>query len=155
MTKNAVIAEILYGKAIGLKKYKRSDFLFTRKRSEMLAALSEMQYLVHCLPMRSISDEQAREILNIVQTDRPDLTDVLIQANDHPDYAPEYEALLLEMSGILTSCIANIAKKQTGARESALSQMKVFHNLPRTFLSLESRQKISIQEARDYAGLNT
>ncbi len=62
MTRVAVLAERLYDMGIGLKKYTPSNIARKKLQQECIRDLSAMQFLVYCIGMRRISDEDARAI---------------------------------------------------------------------------------------------
>ena len=66
-------------------------------------------------------------------------------------FSYEYLDLIEEMEEMLKACEECILRKVPRYKEKSGIYIQAFHNLPRAFLPLESRMKISAAEAREYA----
>lgn len=147
------MAEKLYQLAIQLKHCKKSDLVFQRKA--LIRTLSTMQFFIRCIGMPHISDQQAELIVtafkDIPNNDPNDISADSITAPSEVDYSEEYDDLLLKMSFILFCCIKVLTEKKKGYQQAFQTYILGFHNLPRAFLSVADRRKITPQEALEYA----
>ncbi len=151
MTRHSILAELLYANAISLKRYSDRSLLFSKARKNLLNELMEMQFLVNNLCIKTLTDEHLSMILNIVQIPNAHFVQALKTADPTIDLSPEYDDLLSEMRQMVLSCMNLITSKPKGYRRNVLLHIQAFHNLPRAFLSVTDRRKITISEAREYA----
>lgn len=152
-SKKVLLAERLYQLAIQLKHCKKSDLVFQRKA--LIRTLSTMQFFIRCIGMPHISDQQVELIVtafkDIPNNDPNDISADSITAPSEVDYSEEYDDLLLKMSFILFCCIKVLTEKKKGYQQAFQTYILAFHNLPRAFLSVADRRKITPQEALEYA----
>lgn len=155
MTKNNVLASVLYRMAVNLKNQDFNKLIYKRKREELISSLTAMQFLTHCVGMKHISFQQADIILSVLRHtynyETDDISDLLIEASDESDYSVQHEDLLFQMHLILSSCIKETMKKNKGYINSISRYVKGFHNFPRAFLSLTDKAKISPKDATEYS----
>lgn len=155
MTKVSVLADRLYDMGIGLKKYTPSSLARKRVRQECIRDLSAMHFLVYCIGMKCISDEDARRIIPVLDAYRhprlQNFADSLLEANEEADHSDEYDSLLFEMSSSLGYCVSILSSKQTAEYGAVCKIMWAFHNAPRAFLSLSHGMRISLQDARKWS----
>ena len=119
------LAEELYNKSLALKKYCTSDLLKKRKRSELLDDLQLNQQIVF-------------KILECLKNDL--------------SYSSEYYDLAVFMCRSLFECVCFLASKKKNNRLTIWRYIHVFHNLPRAFLPLDNRARVSVADAMDYFG---
>ena len=154
MTKTNVLASVLYRSAVSLKNQNFKKLKLKRYRDELINSLSALQFLTHCVGMKSISFSQAQMIVSVLNTYNYD-TDALLksleEASDESDFSADYEELLFKMHWILSSCINSATQKRKGYINSINLYIKAFHNFPRAFLSLTDKSKISALEAIEYS----
>lgn len=159
MTRVAVLAERLYDMGIGLKKHTPSNLKRRKLRQECIRDLSAMQFLVYCIGIKRISDEDARAIIRVLDAYRhprlQNFADSLLEANEEADYSEEYDGFLFEMASSLDYCVSILSSKQTAEYGAVCKAMWAFHNAPRAFLSLSHGMKISLQDARKWSATGT
>ena len=155
MTRSNVLAALLYRKAVELKNQNYSKLYWKKSRDNLIKSLSAMQFLTHCIGMDSIQDDQAEIILSTLENsfffDTADLRDSLNEASAESNITKEYRDLLFHMNLILSSCIYEISASKTGCAESVRRYICGFHNMPRTFLSISDKMKISPTDAWNYS----
>ncbi|MBO4769361.1 MAG: hypothetical protein J5563_01095 [Clostridia bacterium] len=117
------LAEELYDKSLSLEKYSTFDLMLKRKRVVLLNELQTVQQLI-C------------SILNELKTDL--------------SYSSEYYELALFMCRNLFECVCFLASKTKNCRQTVWRYIHGFHNLPRAFLPLENKARLSVAEAMDY-----
>lgn len=154
LTRVSLLAELLYDMGIGLKRFDPSKLARKKYRGECIRNLSAMQYLVHCLGMKHIADEDARKILALLDTHRhsrlQNYADGFLEAEAESDYSDEYHSFLFEMASSLTYCISVLSSKRKGEYDTVCKVMRAFHNAPRAFFSLSNGMKISLQDAKQW-----
>jgi hypothetical protein len=153
MTRTAVLAELLYRKAVALKGMKMPFFWSKAKRNQLLEALRCLHFITNCLQSSVITDNQADEILSILENDfhYTDVcfTDNLKNASKESDRSPDYINLISEMTSLLSVCISEASAKRL-KKENISRMLFAFHNYPRAFLSLADHRKITPAEAKEY-----
>jgi len=154
MTRFSILAELLYKKAVALKGMPLPFFWSQAKRNQLLEALRFLHFITNCLQISVITDNQADEILSILENDFHYIdvcfADNLKNASKESDRSPDYVNLISEMTALLSACISEASAKSP--KKEKLSRMLfAFHNYPRAFLSLADRRKITPTEAREYA----
>ena len=155
MARNHVLASVLYELALSLKTMNWNTLNRKKSREKVIATLSLMQFLTHCIGMKRITNEQAENILSLLSgtyaCDTSNIADSFGAASAETDYTDQYDALLFRMQLILSSCIKELTDRRKGYRENAKKYIIGFHNLPRAFLSLTDRRMISVNDALEYA----
>ena len=155
MTRGNVLAALLYRKAVELKNQNYSKLYWKKNRDNLIKSLSAMQFLTHCIGMDSIQDDQAEIILSTLKNsfffDTADLRNSLNEASAESNITKEYRDLLFHMNLILSSCIYEVSEAKSGCAESVRRYIFGFHNLPRAFLSLSDKMKISPVQAWGYS----
>ena len=155
MTKSNILSSLLYRSAVSLKNQDYKKLKNKRYRGELINTLSAMQFLTHCVGMKSISLPQAEIIVSVLKNtynyDTDTLLESLKEASDNSEFSADYEDLLFKMHWILSSCINSATQKRKGYINSINLYIKAFHNFPRAFLSLTDKSKISAQEAIEYS----
>ncbi len=157
MTRNNILASVLYETAVGLKNQEFNKLIWKRNRDKLVVSLTAMQFLTSCLSMKSISLSQAEIIISILNDtynfDTNEFGDSLKEACDDANYSVEYEELLFQMQLILSECVNCVIQKREGYINAVSQYIKAFHNLPRAFLSITDRSKISPNDAIEYSKL--
>ena len=155
MTRGNVIASVLYREAINLKKQDFNKLVRKGHRKNLISSLSAMQFLTGCLALKHISLVQAESMIstlqNIYHFDTEEFSKRLREASDESDFSVEYDELIFQMHSILSACIHEIIQKKKGYTITVDRDIKAFHNLPRAFLSITDRSKISPADAIEYA----
>ena len=155
MTRINVLASVLYRKSVSLKNQDFNKLIWNNNRNELVSSLSEMQFLVACIGLKNISHTQAEEIISVLHatydynTER--FSDLLREASDESAFPDEYDDVIFQMQLILSMCINSIVKKEKGYLNTVSRYIKAFHNLPRAFLSITDKSRISPAEAIDYS----
>ncbi|MBO5047141.1 MAG: hypothetical protein J6D19_01880 [Clostridia bacterium] len=154
MTRNSVLAELLYTKAIEMKTMPFPLFFSSKSKRRMAENFNFLQFVTSCLAMQTISDHEADRILEKLVSDfhfsNADFFDAFQNAKAFSDHSPEYQDILFLMNDILSSCMAEILRK-TPDKIKLRRLCFAFHNLPRAFLSLSDHRKISPAEAISYS----
>jgi hypothetical protein len=154
MTRNSVLAELLYVKAIEMKTMPFPSFLFSVSKRRMAENFNFLQFITSCLSMQTISDYEADRILEKLASDfqfsNIDFSEAFQTAKAASNHSVEYQDVLFLMNDILSSCMAEILRKRP-AKTKLRRLFFAFHNLPRAFLSLSDRRKITPAEAIEYA----
>ena len=155
MTRNHVLASVLYRSALSLKTMDINILNKKKNRENVISTLSFMQFLTHCVGMKHITDEQAETILSVSKNayayDVSDISEFLREASSGTDFSAQYDELLFYMHVILSSCIKEMNGHRKGYKENVRRYILGFHNLPRAFLSPDDRWMISPNEARNYS----
>ena len=155
MTRVNVLASILYRKSVSLKNQNFNKLIWNNNRNELISSLSVMQFLVACIGLRNISRSQTEEIISVLHIeyhyDIQEFSDLLREATDEPDYSDEYENVIFRMHSILSMCINSAMQKEKGYIRTVSGYIKAFHNLPRAFLSITDKSKISPSAAIEYS----
>ncbi len=155
MTRSNVLATVLYRTAVGLKNRDYSKLIWNKNRKVLIDSLALMQFLTHCIGMNCISDHQVEIILSTLKNtfnfEIDELRDLLNEASPESDISQDYRDLLFRMNLILSSCIHKIAQRKNGYAETVRKYILGFHNMPRAFLSLSEKMKISPAEAWEYS----
>ena len=114
-----------------------------------------MQFLVACIGLKNISHTQAEEIISVLHIaynyNTEEFSNLLREASDESNYSHEYDDVIFQMHLILLKCINSAIKKEKGYINTVSSYIKAFHNLPRAFLSITDKYKISPADAIDYS----
>ena len=104
---------------------------------------------------KNISHTQAEEIISVLHDtydyNTEQFSNLLREASDKSDFSDEYDDVIFQMHLILSTCINSIVKKEKGYILTVSSYIKAFHNLPRAFLSITDKSRISPAEAIDYS----
>ena len=141
--------------AIELKKYNHHNIFFKKKRNNLISSLSAMQFLVLCIGIKNISDEQAECILTTLKTllniDFTVFEDAFRNEKSSSEYSDVHYGLLLKMHSILSYCISELTSQRKGNIGTIEHYLLGFHNLPRAFLSVADNSHISPQEAWNYS----
>ena len=114
-----------------------------------------MQFLVASIGSKNISHTQAEEIISVLHDtydyNTEQFSNLLREASDESDYSDEYDDVIFQMHLILLKCINSAMKKEKGYILTVSSYIKAFHNLPRAFLSITDKSRISPADAIDYS----
>ncbi len=155
MTRLNVLASVLYRKSVSLKNQNFNRLIWNNKRNELVSSLSAMQFLVACIGLKNISHSQAEEIISVLHVtynyNTEEFSDLLRKASDESDYSDEYDNVIFQMHLILSKCINSIIKKEKGYILTVSSYIKAFHNMPRAFLSITDKSRISPSDAMEYS----
>lgn len=155
MTKGNILASVLYSMSVSLKNQNFNKLLWKHNREKLISSLSAMQFLTACLGFKSISVSQAEVIITILNVtysyDTDYFSDSLKEASEKSDYTDEYYEVLFQMHWILSDCINIARQKRKGYILTISKYIKAFHNLPRAFLSLNDKLKISPTDALEYS----
>ena len=155
MTRINVLASVLYRKSVSLKNQNFNKLIWNNNRNEFVSSLSAMQFLVACIGLKNISHSQAEDIISVLHIaydyKTEEFSDLLREASDESDYSDEYEDVIFQMHLILSKCINSAMKKEKGYILTVSSYIKAFHNLPRAFLSITDKSRISPSDAIEYS----
>jgi hypothetical protein len=155
MTRINVLASVLYRKSVSLKNQDFNKLIWNNNRNELVSSLLEMQFLVACIGLKNISHTQAEEIISVLHIaynyNTEEFSNLLREASDESNYSHEYDDVIFQMHLILLKCINSAMKKEKGYILTVSSYIKAFHNLPRAFLSITDKSRISPAEAIDYS----
>ena len=155
MARQQILAARLYYDALSLKRMGPKDLLRRKNRDEVMRTLSEMQLLTACMGLDEITDEQGEIILSeLSKRAGEDLSEpaaALKEASPNAETAETYRGLLFRMHRMLTACQRELSAREKGYARRAQTYMLAFHNLPRAFLSVSDRARISPEEAERYA----
>ena len=155
MTRINVLASVLYSKSVELKTHNFNKLIWNNNRNKLVSSLSAMQFLVASIGLKNISHTQAEEIISVLHatydynTER--FSDLLRGASDESAFPNEYDDVIFQMHLILSRCINSIVKKEKGYLNTVSRYIKAFHNLPRAFLSITDKSKISPSDAIAYS----
>ncbi len=152
MTKTNLFAFILYQSSLTMKNMDFQELRRKKNREKAIETISMMQFLIHCIGMRHISDEQTEIILSVLEHtyhyDISELSEPLKNAEAHTDLSHKYDELLFCMHLILADSLSAAMRKD---KDSAWRCMAAFHNLPRAFLSLDDTKRVSPQDAWEWS----
>ena len=131
------------------------DLLRRKNRDEVMRTLSEMQLLTACMGLDEITDEQVEIILSELSErageDLSETAAALKETSPNADTSETYRGLLFRMHRMLTACQRELSAREKGYARRAQTYMLAFHNLPRAFLSVSDRARISPEEAERYS----
>lgn len=117
------LAQDIYEKSIRLKKYDERNLLFKRNRTTLLNELYELQ----------------------------DMTDILLSSlHNSSGFSNNYLELAIFMKTSLSECVDFLISKGKNYRGTVKRYIWEFHNLPRAFLPIDNKMKISPNEAMEY-----
>ena len=88
---------------------------------------------------------------NAYEYEEEDLYELLNAASEEADFSDSYEKVLFQMQEILYACTSELTCRKKGYSERISLYLMGFHNLPRAFLSVTDRSKISPDEAIEYS----
>ena len=155
MARQQILAARLYYDALSLKRMGPQDLLRRKNRDEVMRTLSEMQLLTACMGLDEITDEQVEIILSELSKrageDLSETAAALKEASPNADTSETYRGLLFRMHRMLTACQRELSAREKGYARRAQTYMLAFHILPRAFLSVSDRARISPDEAVWYA----
>ena len=155
MARQQILAARLYYDALSLKRMGPKDLLRRQNRDEVMRTLSEMQLLTACMGLDEITDEQIEIILSELSKrageDLSETAAALKEASPNADTSETYRGLLFRMHRMLTACQRELSAREKGYARRAQAYMLAFHNLPRAFLSVSDRSRISPEDAERYA----
>jgi hypothetical protein len=155
MTRGNVLAALLYRKAVELKNQNYSKLYWKKSRNNLIKSLSAMQFLTHCIGMECIQDDQAEIIISTLKNsfffDTDELRSLLNEASAESNITKEYRDLLFHMNLVLSSCIYEVSGAKSECTESVRKYICGFHNMPRAFLSISDKMKISPTDAWNYS----
>lgn len=155
MARQQILAARLYYDVLSLKRMGPKDLLRRKNRDEVMRTLSEMQLLTACMGLDEITDEQVEIILSELSKrageDLSETAAALKEASPNADTSETYRGLLFRMHRMLTACQRELSAREKGYARRAQTYMLAFHNLPRAFLSVSDRARISPEEAERYA----
>ena len=156
MTRSSIIAKQLYIVAVDLKKYNSVALICKKNRDSLIKKLTLLTYLCKCVGMKELTDDKIYEITDkfkIIDIDVNNLTTELVSAESMSNFSKEYNTVISEMSDILSLCMQELCEKRVGYRKRVRSCILAFHNLPRAFLPISDRLKITPKEAIEYSNL--
>jgi len=152
MTKRDILLEELYRLSCGLEKY---NLFFASQRNTLMRTLSAMEYLVSCINMDSITNEQAQIIANtlenILHTRYFDFASSLIIAEPKAENAQNQQTLLFELSGVTSLCIGELCHKNKNFKESVRRYIAVLKVTSRALLPRAHKAQLSAEEAAQIA----
>ncbi len=155
MTRSNILASVLFRTSVSLKNQNFSKLVWKHNRDKLISSLSAMQFLTSCIGLKNITLSQTDEIISILQNsygyDTDEFSDLLREASEEASYSDEYDEILFQMHYILSDCINSATQKGKGYINTISRYIKAFHNLPRAFLSLTDRSKISPKDAIEYS----
>ncbi len=155
MTRVNILASVLYSISVSLKNQNFKKLGWKHNRDKLLSSLSAMQFLTACIGLKNISLLQAEEIITILNVtysyDAESFSNPLKEASEQSEFCDEYDKVLFQMHSILSNCINSTMQKRKGYIHTIGSYIKAFHNLPRAFLSLSDKLKISPTDAIEYS----
>ena len=155
MTRINVLASVLYRKSVSLKNQDFNKLIWNNNRNELVSSLSEMQFLVACIGLKNISHTQAEEIISVLHIaynyNAEEFSNLLREASDESDFSDKYDDVIFQMHLILSTCINSIVKKEKGYMNTVSRYIKAFHNLPRAFLSMTDKSRLSPSDAIEYS----
>ena len=155
MTRINVLASVLYSKSVGLKTQNFNKLIWNNNRNKLVSSLAAMQFLVASIGSKNISHTQAEEIISVLHDtydyNTEEFSNLLREASDESDYSDQYDDVIFQMHLILLKCINSAMKKEKGYILAVSSYIKAFHNLPRAFLSITDKSRISPADAINYS----
>ena len=155
MSKQNILASVLYHMALSLKGRSSHEICQRKNREKLSEKLSAMQFLTQCIGLKRISASMLPSIISILQNtyeyEKEELYELLSQATEEADFSDSYEKVLFQMQEILYACISELTYRKKGYPERITLYLMGFHNLPRAFLSVTDRAKISPDQAIEYS----
>ena len=155
MTRINVLASVLYSKSVGLKSRNFNKLIWNNNRNKLVSSLSAMQFLVASIGSKNISHTQAEEIISVLHDtydyNTEQFSNLLRKASDESVFSDEYDDVIFQMHLILSMCINSIVKKEKGYMNTVSRYIKAFHNLPRAFLSMTDKSRLSPSDAIEYS----
>lgn len=148
MTKRDILSVELYRLSCGLEKY---NLFLTSQRNTLMRTLSAMEYLVSCINMDSISNDQAQIIINtlenILHTRYFDFASSLLIAESKAVCIQNQQELLFELTGATSLCIGELCNKNKNYKESVRRYIAVTKTVSRALLPHAHEAWISTEEA--------
>ena len=155
MSRQNILASVLYRMALTWKRKGSDGFRRKKSRKKLIEQISAMQFLTHCVGSKHISSSQLSSVISVLQRtyeyETEELYSLLNEASEEADFSDSYEKVLFQMHEILCACILELTKRTKGYSERVARYLMAFHNLPRAFLSVTDRAKISPEEAIEYS----
>lgn len=155
MTRQAILAEELYRLALVLQKYNNFNLSFEGHRTTVVRTLSAMHFLIRCISMSAISDDQAHIIINTLEnslhTRYFDFASSLLDAEATLEHSPENQELLFQMSRIISLCICELCNKGKNYKASVMHCFAILQTLPRAFLPNTNEACLSADNVMDTA----
>ena len=155
MSRQNILASVLYRMAVSLKSRDSHEICRKKNRAKLIEMLSAMQFLTHCVGLKHISASMLPSIISILQNtyeyEKEELYELLREATKEADFSDSYEKVLFQMQEILYACISELTYRKKGCPERITLYLMGFHNLPRAFLSVRDRSKISPDQAIEYS----
>ena len=117
------LSQEIYEKSIQLKNYDERKLILKRNRLTLLNELYQLQ----------------------------DMTDILLSSlHSDSSFSYNYIELAIFMKTSLAECIVYLTSKGKNYRTTIKRYICGFHNLPRAFLSIDNKMKVSTAEAMEY-----
>ena len=117
------LSQEIYEKSIQLKNYDERKLLLKRNRLTLLNELYQLQ----------------------------DMTDILLSSlHSDSSFSYNYIEHAIFMKTSLAKCIVYLTSKGKNYRTTVKRYICGFHNLPRAFLSIDNKMKVSTAEAMEY-----
>ena len=155
MSKQNILALVLYRMAVSLKGRDPHEICRRKNHEKLIEKLSAMQFLTQCIGLKRIPASMLPAIISTLQNtyeyETEELYELLTQAHEEADFSTSYEKILFQMQEILYACISELTHRKKGYPERTTLYLMGFHNLPRAFLSVTDRLKISPNEAIEYS----
>ena len=155
MSRQNILASVLYHMAVSLKRKDSDEFRKKKNREKLIEQIAAMQFLTHCVGSKYISSSKIPFIISVLQNtyeyETYELYALLNEASEKADFSDSYEEVLFQMQEILCACILELTQRKKGYPERVSLYLMGFHNLPRAFLSVMDRSKISPNEAIEYS----
>ena len=155
MSRQNRLALVLYRMAVSLKRRGFHEICRRKNREKLIEKLSAMQFLTQCIGLKRISASMLPSIISTLQNayeyEEEDLYELLNAASEEADFSDSYEKVLFQMQEILYACTSELTCRKKGYSERISLYLMGFHNLPRAFLSVTDRSKISPDEAIEYS----
>jgi len=117
------LAEKIYARSVHLKKYDIKSMLSKRNRLSLKTELHEIQ---------EINETLLRELYC------------------NTEYSLAHFDLALFMNKILVECIFSLESRKKNYRQTVISYIWGFHNLPRAFLSADDPMRVTPSQAIEY-----
>ena len=155
MSRQNILASVLYRMAVSLKRKASEEFRKKKNREKLIEQISAMQFLTHCVGSKYIPSSKLPFIISVLQNtyeyETEELYALLNEAAEEADFSDSYEEVLFQMQEILCACVLELTQRKKGYPERVSLYLMGFHNLPRAFLSVMDRSKISPNEAIEYS----
>ena len=118
MSRQNVLALVLYHMAVSLKRRDFSKYRRKKYRENLIVRLSAMQVLTQCIGMKSLDASKLPSILSLLREtyeyETEELYELLTQASEDADFSASYEKVLFQMQEVLFSCISELVQKKKG-----------------------------------------